>query len=81
MVNWKECVRRWEWSVSRYYPSIFWKNSEAIGGGIKAHSVPAVIHLKAQCHKIPNSEHTFMNKSLTSAAERKKISTAMAAAF
>jgi hypothetical protein len=45
------------------------------------HSIPAVTHLKAQCHKIRNSEHTFLKKSLKSAAKRKKIWTAMATAF
>jgi hypothetical protein len=81
MMNWKECVRRRLWPVSRYYPSICRKSTEANGDGIITHSIPGVIHLKAQCHKIPNREHTFMKKSPKSAEKRKKIWTAMAAAF
>jgi hypothetical protein len=81
MMNWKECVKRQSWPVSKYDPSMCWKNTDVNGGGIIKHSIPAVIHLKSQCHKIPNIEHTFMKKSPKSAVKRKKIWTAMAAAF
>jgi hypothetical protein len=81
MMNRKECVRKRSWSISRYYPSISWENTEANGVGIITHSIPAAIHLKIECHKISHNEHTLIKKSPKSVAKRRTIWTAVAAAF
>jgi hypothetical protein len=50
----KEEVMTYFKVLSQHLP----RNTEDIGSGVISHNKPAMIHLKTQCHKIPNDENT-----------------------